>query len=75
MRSAAVKASVRSHRDLLHQILDISFQSGWARCCAYRLYIAVQERDSHEVRQAVVGIFLGVNIVLWGPNRSLPVKS
>ena len=26
------KASVRSHRDLLHQILDISlFQSGWAR--------------------------------------------
>ena len=29
-----------------------------------RLHIAVQERDSHEVRQAVVGILLGVNVVL-----------
>jgi hypothetical protein len=57
----------------LEQVLDVRLRNP-ARLELRRLDIAVEERDRQEVRKAVVGVLLCVDILLW-TEASTPMKS
>ena len=63
-RVACGKAIVGSHCDLLKQVLDIAPRNS-AGLELRRPHIAIEECDSDEVGEAVVGVLLRVDIFLW----------
>lgn len=72
-RVACREACVWPYCDLLEQVLDVRLSNS-AGLELRRLDIAVKERNRQEVRKAVVGVLLCVDILLW-TEASPPMKS
>jgi hypothetical protein len=63
-RVACREACIWPYRDLLDQVLDVRLRNP-AGLELRRLDIAVKERNRQEVRKAVVGVLLGVDVLFW----------